>query len=145
MDEEFKNFLINQANMYLDGMSFREIAKEVGQSHVTVRDNITNKIKDVAPDVYWKVQEKIEANSEKTIKDSDVRNRVLASYKLLVEENKTITEIATFLETTENVIYRDLTSRLGMLHEEYPELVADFENLCAYYHSTYVKNHREGR
>ncbi len=123
MDEEFKNFLINQANMYLDGMSFREIAKEVGQSHVTVRDNITNKIRDVAPDVYRKVQEKIEANSEKTIKDSEVRNRVLASYKLLVEENKTISEIATLLETTENVIYRDLTSRLGMLHEEYPELV----------------------
>ena len=123
MDEELKNFLINQANMYLDGMSFREIAKEVEQSHVTVRDNITNKIKDIAPDVYRKVQEKIESNTEKTIKDSDVRNRVLVAYKLLTEENKTIGEIACLLDTTENVIYRDLTTRLGLLHEEYPELV----------------------
>ncbi len=121
--EEEKNILINQANMYLRGMSFREIAKEVGQSHVTVRDNLTNKLKNMDPSLHSKVQAKVAENSEKTIKDSEVRNRVLASYKLLVEENKTIAQIADALDVTENVTYRDLTSRLEMLHEAYPELV----------------------
>lgn len=123
MDEETKNILINQANMYLDGKSFREIAQIVGQSHVTVRDNITNKIKDVAPDIYLKVQEKARENSEKTIEDSETRTRVFAAYKLLTEENKTISEIAKLLGTTENVIYRDLTTRLAQLAKSYPELV----------------------
>lgn len=121
--EEEKNILINQANMYLKGMSFREIAKKVGQSHVTVRDNLTNKLKNMDPSLHSKVQAKVAENSEKTIKDSEVRNRVLASYKLLVEENKTIAQIANALDVTENVTYRDLTSRLTMLHEAYPEFV----------------------
>lgn len=125
MDEEFKIFLINQANMYLNGMSFREIAEEVGQSHVTVRDNITNKIKGVAPDVYELVQKQIENNSEKTVKAEDVKNRILAAYKLLVDENKTISEIALILGTTENVIYRDLTNRLCNLHELDPGTVTE--------------------
>ncbi len=121
--EEEKKILINQANMYLNGMSFREIAREVGQSHVTIRDNITNKLKNMDPSLHSKVQAKVVENSEKTIKDSEVRNRVLASYKLLVEENKTVAQIADALDVSENVTYRDLTSRLDMLHDAYPELV----------------------
>ena len=105
MGEEEKNYIIRQADMYLRGMSYRQIAKIVGQSHVTVRTNITERLKKVAPEKYYEVLEKIEENTEKTVKDSEVRERILTSYKLLTE-NKTIVDIANILGTTEFTIYR---------------------------------------
>lgn len=124
MKNEKEMALIKQANMYLKGMSFRDIASLVGLSHVTVRDNITNKIKDINPSLYEEVLKKIDENSEKTINDPNIRNRVLASYKLLVENNKTVKEIATLLKESEYTIYRDLTIRLDKLKVEYPNLVS---------------------
>ncbi len=123
MSEEEKNFLLKQADMYLSGMSFRQISKEVGQSHVTVRDNITSKIKNIDPNKYDEVIKKIFDNSEKTIKDDEVRERILEAYKLLTEENMTVVEIANSLKTTEFTIYRDLTKRLKMLNEAAPQVV----------------------
>lgn len=67
--------------------------------------------------------EKILDNKEKTIEDETVRLRVLEAYRLLVEEGKTISEIATILDSTENTIYRDLTKRLKELSEIAPRVV----------------------
>lgn len=123
MSEEEKSFILKQANMYLNGMSFREISKEVGISHVTVRNNVTKKIEDISPEIYQKVMEKVAENSNTTIKDEMCRKRILEAYKLLTEENKTVAEIADALNTTEFTIYRDLTKRLKMLSEAAPQIV----------------------
>ena len=124
-EEEKKEFLLNQADMYLSGMSYRQIAKVVGQSYVTVRDNITVKIKNIAPKKYEEVMKKIEENKEKSIDDALVRERILEAYRLLVAENKTVIEIADILGTTEFTIYRDLTKRLKELNSIAPEIVSD--------------------
>lgn len=124
-EEEKKQFLLKQADMYLSGMSYRQIAKEVGQSYVTVRDNITTKMKSFDSDKYDEVLKKIDDNKEKTVDDSAVRERILEAYKLLTEEDKTIAEIASALKTTEFTIYRDLTKRLKSLNEKAPEIITD--------------------
>ena len=123
MSEEEKQYIINQADMYLSGMSYRQIAKEVGQSHVTVRTNIIERLRKIDLEKYYKVLEKVEENTEKTVNDSEVRKQILTSYKLLTEENKTIIEIANILGTTEFTIYRDLTKRLKELNEIAPDIV----------------------
>ena len=45
MSEEEKSYIINQADLYLSGKSLREIAEIIGKSHITVRNNLTNKLK----------------------------------------------------------------------------------------------------
>lgn len=123
MSEEEKSYIINQADLYLSGKSLREIAEIIGKSHITVRNNLTNKLKYADASKYEKVMEKILDNKEKTIEDETVRLRVLEAYRLLVEEGKTISEIATILDSTENTIYRDLTKRLKELSEIAPRVV----------------------
>lgn len=142
MSEEEKEFLLKQANMYLSGMSFREISKEIGISHVSVRTNITKKIKDVEPQIYEMVMNKISENTEKTINDSEVRERVLMAYKLLTEENKTILEIAKTLNTTEFTIYRDLSVRLAMLKDIAPDIVTEemLEKVAIVFQKHYLAN-----
>lgn len=44
MSEEEKSYIINQADLYLLGKSLREIAEIIGKSHITVRNNLTNKL-----------------------------------------------------------------------------------------------------
>ena len=124
-EEEKKMFLLKQADMYLSGMSYRQIAKVVGQSYVTVRDNLTVKIRYIAPNKYMEVMEKIEENKEKSIEDASVRERVLEAYRLLTTENNTVIEIADILGTTEFTIYRDLTKRLNELNNIVPEIVTE--------------------
>lgn len=85
MSEEEKSYIINQADLYLSGKSLREIAEIIGKSHITVRNNLTNKLKYADASKYEKVMEKILDNKEKTIEDETVRLRVLEAYRLLVE------------------------------------------------------------
>ena len=122
-------FLLKQADMYLSGMSYRQIAKVVGQSYVTVRDNLTVKIRYIAPNKYMEVMEKIEENKEKSIEDASVRERVLEAYRLLTTENKTVIEIADILGTTEFTIYRDLTNRLNEINERTSKYESEKEKL----------------
>ena len=125
MSEEEKQFIINQADMYLSGMSYRQIAKEVGQSHVTVRTNITERLRKIDLEKYYKVLEKVEENTEKTIEDEGVRRRIIEEYKLLVLNNKSVPEIAAIMSITENTVYRDITNRLRDLNKTAPEIITD--------------------
>ena len=45
MGEEEKNYIIRQADMYISGKSLREIAEIIGKSHITVRNNLTKKLR----------------------------------------------------------------------------------------------------
>ena len=90
MSEEEKSYIINQADLYLSGKSLREIAEIIGKSHITVRNNLTNKLKYADAIKYEKVMEKILDNKEKTIENETVRLRVLEAYRLLVEEGKIV-------------------------------------------------------
>lgn len=124
MSEEEKSY-INQANLYLEGKSLREIAEISGISHISVGYNLTKKLKEIDLAKYELVMEKINGNKEKSVEDENVRKRVLEAYQLLVTKNYTITEIAAKLSTTESIICRDLTYRLRQLNKIAPEIVTD--------------------
>ena len=72
MDEEEKS-CITQANLYLEGKSLREIAEISGISHISVRYNLTKKLKEIDPAKYELVMEKINGNKEKSIEDENVK------------------------------------------------------------------------
>lgn len=116
MNEEEKALVLKQANLYLEGYSLREVAALTGQSHVTVRRNFQEKLKEVGH-IYVQVMAKMQDNLPESIKNKDVMKRVLEAYDLCVNHNMTVLEIAEKLGTTEMVIYRDLTKRLKQYHE----------------------------
>lgn len=123
-EEQIKELVISQAKMYLGGgKSLREIAELTNQSHVTVKRNFDVRLKDYDLNLYLMVQEKLVENRAETVEDEKISERVLAAYKLLVNENKTIIEIAEELGATEFIIYRDLTKRLSMMVKIAPQLV----------------------
>lgn len=125
MGEEEKNYIIRQADMYISGKSLREIAEIIGKSHITVRNNLTKKLRYADAIKYEIVMEKLEYNKEKSIEDEEVRTRILDAYELLVLKNKTISEIATDLGTTDNIIYRDLSERLQELNKVAPDIITN--------------------
>lgn len=114
-----------QAEMYLSGLSLREIAANTEQSHVTIRRNLTVKLKDIDLKLYKQVMNKMEENTPDSISKEEVVERVLAAYNKLILENKTVVEIADELDSTEFTIYRDLTKRLPALKAARPDLVDD--------------------
>lgn len=69
--------------------------------------------------------EKLEYNKEKSIEDEEVRTRILDAYELLVLKNKTVSEIAADLGTTDNIIYRDLSERLQELNKVAPDIITN--------------------
>ncbi len=116
--------IVDQAKLYLSGMSFRKIAEIYKISHVTVRDNLLVKLKKISPVVYGadenlydQVVAASKNNQAKSIEDLNIQTRILQAYDLLVNENLPVKEIARRLKTTDFIIYRDLTKRLAMLNE----------------------------
>ena len=118
-----KEFIEKLAYMYLDGMSLREIASEVGISHVTVRKKITEDLRELNNPLFLEVSDAIKGNIPKTIRDPEVLRRVLRAYYSLVKENKTYSQIADDEHVSEFVIHRDLTSRLAKISQIAPEIV----------------------
>lgn len=122
--------IVDQAKLYLSGMSFRKIAEIYRISHVTVRDNLLVKLKKISPslrgadaDLYDQVVAASKGNQAKKIDDAEIQSRILQAYDLLVNENLPVKEIAKRLNTTEFIIYRDLTKRLEMLNKLNASLV----------------------
>lgn len=119
-----KELVLRQTKMYLeDGKSLREIAKETGQSHVTVRRNLLVKLKEYNRALALEAVEKLESNTEKTVNDEEISKRVLEAYDLLVNKNMTMVQIAEALGSTEFTIYRDLKRRLPMMMKIFPKIV----------------------
>ena len=122
IDEE-KAFLVNIANMYLDGYSLREIAKKVNLSHVTIHKYLREKLVQYDPLLASEVMEEMSKNTPKSIYNEEVTKRVLESYFMLVNDGKTLAEIAMAKNVSIMVTTRDLTKRLLMLHQIAPSVV----------------------
>lgn len=117
--------VLKQAELYLSGMSYREIAAEYKVSHITVRNNLVNRLRNINPVLYDKVMDQVEKNTEKNVRDEIVQKRVLASYEMLVNKNMFIKDIANQFEVNEYVTYRDVTKRLKDLHLIAPDVVTE--------------------
>lgn len=124
MEDFEKEFILKQADLYLSGLSLREISKSSKQSHVTVRNNLTKRLKEVNTQKYYEVLDKIDSNKVKSINDIVVVERVLKAYELLVNYDYNVKEIAEVLNSTEFTIYRDLTNRLVLLNNLYPDVIS---------------------
>ena len=77
-----------------------------------IRSNYDPNIKDTLIRRNAVINECLDNLKEKSIEDEEVRTRILDAYELLVLKNKTVSEIAADLGTTDNIIYRDLSERL---------------------------------
>ena len=121
--EEERDFSVKIANMYLSGLSLREIASRVNLSHITVRRYLKEKLPLYVPSLAAKVENKMDSNIPKSIQDETITKRVLESYFMLVNEGKTLSEIASEKGVGLMVTTRDLTKRLIMLHDVAPEVV----------------------
>ena len=79
-----------------------------------------------APKKFEKVQEILNSNlSRRTFTDENVLIRMSKAFNLLLQ-GYTVSQIAKELDTTEMVVYRDLTSRLEKLEDkELMKLVSD--------------------
>lgn len=96
------------------GLSLRAFAKQFCEfSHVTLREKLLKVLPNSKSDLYSEVTSYLENHRSKNIQeDEEARNRVLIAVDLLLNQNLYISEIAEKLDTTEMVIYRDLTKRL---------------------------------
>ena len=114
--------IINAAYLYLDGISLRKIAEKLNFSHVTIHYNLTKTLKDLDYELWSNVNEKLYAKKiANSIDDENVIKRILIAYKLLIANNLTVKEIALSLNESEFTIYRDLTKRLSLLVQKYPD------------------------
>ncbi len=110
--------IVMAANLYLTGESFRSLAPIYKVSHVTIKNNFSNKLKDIDYDLWTQVMEAIENKKlEKSLDNPVVQKRILKAYQLLTEKDLTVVEIAKELNSTEFTIYRDLKNRLEALHK----------------------------
>lgn len=87
-------------------------------SHVTLREKFLNVLPFVDKEMAEKVKEKLESKRAKNINDDyEAKIRTLSAIKMLMERNLTVKEIAEELNTTEMIIYRDLTKRALIMEE----------------------------
>ena len=79
-------------------------------SHVTLREKFLNVLPFVDKEMAEKVKEKLESKRAKNINDDyEAKIRTLSAIKMLMERNLTVKEIDEELNTTEMIIFRDLS------------------------------------
>ena len=109
--------------MYLNGLSLRQIANEVGLSHVTIRKILTHELEKYDKSLFLKVSDTLKNSGSKSIKNPEVLKRVLRAYYSLINDNKTYLQIANDEHVSKFVIQRDLTDRLVKLNKIAPEII----------------------
>lgn len=106
------NVVVDIAYLYLSGMSLRNVAKHYNVSHITIRKKLLKKLPLIDRYLYSQVMDVMNKNNSHIVKDEEVQKRILRSYSKLVEEDKTVKDIAKEENTSYFTIYRDLTTRL---------------------------------
>ena len=119
-----KKYSINDANSLLianiathfleSNLSLRAFCTEYCNfSHVTLRDKFNSVLKNVNNTLYLLVSQRLEAKKTKSIQnDREAQKRVKEAIYLLLMQNLTIDEIASFLHSSSMTIYRDLNRRI---------------------------------
>lgn len=102
--------------------SYRRVAAEFGISVATVSDYCQRFAK-LKPQRYQELKKVIDKNTEPTIKDENVKKRVLENAKLIVS-GKTIEEISADTGIDYWVVYRDIKNRLKNVDSELYEEVS---------------------
>lgn len=124
MNKEEKNLVLDQAKLYLEGHSLREVAQMTNQSATTVRRNFLVKLSE-DESLYKQVLQKMQENQPLSIKNPEITKRVLNACHLLLDQNMTVAEIAKALNATQMEIYRDLTKRIYDYHEIDPDAITE--------------------
>ncbi len=104
------------SSLYLEGLSLRHIGEKLSVSHITVR-NILNSIEFIDPSLFILIRNKMEENKPDSLEKPEVLKRVLVVLDLFLNYDMTVIEIANKLNSTEFIIYRDLTARLPHINE----------------------------
>lgn len=101
--------------------SYRKTGSLFHISVATVSD-YCNRFAKLNPQRYQELKKVIDSNSEPTIKDENVKKRVLTNARLIVEGN-TIEEITSITGIDYWVVYRDIKNRLKNIDSELYEQV----------------------
>lgn len=104
------------------GDSYRKTAKIFGISAATVKD-YCERFSKLKPIRYEKLKKVIDFNTESTIKDENVKKRVLENARSIVE-GKTLEEISSDTGVEYWTVYRDITKRLEKVDKELFEQVS---------------------
>ena len=96
--------------------STRKSAEHFGISNATVSYLMNSLLKKINSSKYLQVQKILRSNVPKTVKNQDVRNRVIKVANL-IKEGFTVEEIARSMNTTINVINEDLQTRLPRISQ----------------------------
>lgn len=102
--------------------SYRKTAKIFGISVATVSD-YCKRFEKLKPQRYQELKKVIDSNTEPTIKDENVKKRVLENARLIVE-GKTLEEISSDTGVEYWTVYRDITKRLEKVDKELFEQVS---------------------
>lgn len=102
--------------------SFRKTAEKFNLTAPTIND-YCKRFKDLSPLRYPELKKVIDKNTEPTIKDENVKKRVLENAKLIVS-GKTIEEISADTGIDYWVVYRDIKNRLKNVDSELYEEVS---------------------
>ena len=105
--------------------STRKAAEHFNISNATVSTLMNELLSKMDPKKYSQVESILSGNKPKTVKDDEIKQRVLKAAEL-IKEGFTVEEIAKALDTTINVINEDLQTRLPRisesLHDEVKEI-----------------------
>ena len=96
--------------------STRKAAEHFNISNATVSTLMNELLSKMDPIKYSQVESVLAANKPKTVKDDEVKQRVLKVAEL-IKEGFTVEEISKALDTTINIINEDLQTRLPRISE----------------------------
>jgi len=107
--------------------STRSIAKYFTENRFTISNNTVdtylNELKKMDKLSYLKIKEQLDKNKPKTIENEETKKRIMQATKLLLQ-NQTVEQIAILLNSTNDIIYRDLTFRLPKIETDEEILIA---------------------
>lgn len=118
-----KDVVLNIANLYLEGLTMRQIAKQLNLSMWQVQKNLKQELKNIDDNQYQKVINKINDKKRLINKDETIQKRVLKSYQLLIYHHKKVSEIASLLNVSYDIVYYDLKKRLPKLSTIVPDII----------------------
>lgn len=96
--------------------SLRDLGKMLGVSHVVIRENLLA-LQNIDRGLYLDVIDEMERRQPDSLKKDEVKKRVLQVISMFSKGDMTVVQIAGELDTTEFVVYRDLTVRAPKIND----------------------------